>query len=84
MKRLVLATLLVALAWSIADAARPVTPVEIHDGTWRVEYWAANGPEPARLTAAQYADFVRSRSCLPRSHVAIWPRDRTIQLICEV
>ncbi|MDB5042155.1 MAG: hypothetical protein JWN27_2881 [Candidatus Eremiobacteraeota bacterium] len=87
MRRLVALTVAIALATSTSSAlaARPVgILVDLHPGVYRVEYWVANGPEPVKITEAEYRDFVRTHSCGPRSHVAVWEKERVVQVVCEL
>jgi len=84
--RLVLVAFLVSSLCSIA-VARPLDAPTSHSGTFVVTYWVTAGPDAQRVTAAQYAEAVRSGACGPRSHVMYWParvgRPAELQLVCE-
>jgi hypothetical protein len=86
MTRLVIVAAIFALGASVGMAAatpREIDPVEAHAGVYRVEYWTADGPESHRLSAAAYAQLVKSRACDEgESQVLRWPRARLIQAIC--
>jgi hypothetical protein len=86
MTRLVIAAAIFALGASVGIAAatpREIDPVEIHAGAYRVEYWAADGPESHQIKATEYEQLRRAGSCDQReSQVARWPRTRLIQAIC--
>jgi hypothetical protein len=85
-KRLLLATALVALPCSVL-AARPLDPPRQHAGTFRVSFYVVSGPDAIRVTQADYEKAVRDGLCGPRSHVTLWParpgRSAEVQAVCE-
>ncbi|MDB5069644.1 MAG: hypothetical protein JWM87_755 [Candidatus Eremiobacteraeota bacterium] len=83
MKWLLLAVALVVPP-SAMLAARPLDGPSVHAGTWHVEYWEAGGEFTLRVSEAAYRADVAAGSCGPRSHVSLWPRSRTVSVVCQV
>ena len=89
--RVLLAAVVVALLaslWSVDAAPRQLDPPQSHSGVWTASFAVANGYDGRVIGAKEYADYVKSGSCMPRSHATVWPnRDRhggEIQLVCEL
>lgn len=70
--------------FNVVPASRPME-VPIHfQGTYTVQRFAANGYDARKIDAAQYESFAKSKSCLVGSALGVWPRSKTVVLVCEL
>ena len=88
MLKLLLASFAIAVLaalWSIAEGApRPIDAPHSRGGVWTASFAVANGYDGRVVSAKEYADFVKSGSCLSSSHVSVWPYAHEVSFVCEL
>jgi hypothetical protein len=91
-KRLAAATAAIALLCAADAAARDLRVDGVRDagvnvvtfrGTWKVRFFAPDGPDGGKIAQKDYDDLAHARACGGRSQAVVFIRERVITLACE-